>query len=209
MPTLTRHRPPWRAAAWLMAFATASWLVACSQPLLNSERIEHRFGSYGVELLEAGSTHRASLLYSLDAAGGRIGRTLALVRFADPLPAGLAQQHVEILAGGSIGAVFRKAGWDVRKTNLELGTFSAGADATLLQNRMQIRVPRDLAMHIYRFTAVKGEQRLNYATIVEIHHPDYLSTGQLEALYGGLPSAAQDPAERALMLNLAQRTVVR
>jgi hypothetical protein len=48
------------------------------QPLLNSERISQRFGSYGIEILDASSDYRISNLFS-DEDGLAITRTFAIV----------------------------------------------------------------------------------------------------------------------------------
>lgn len=43
-------------------------------------------------------------------------------------------------------------------------------------------VPK-LAMHVYRLLLKKGSQIIEYAMIIEVHHPRYMSAGRLKALF--------------------------
>ena len=49
---------------------------------LNSERIEARYGSYGIEVLESDTRIRESNLFS-EHAGGRVTRTFAIVQYPE------------------------------------------------------------------------------------------------------------------------------
>ena len=82
----------------------AAALSACSvQPeLLNSERIEKRFGNYGIEIIAQQGSVRRSSLYSTENSL-RTCRTYAIVQFVDPDIIELAGQHQAILSGESIG----------------------------------------------------------------------------------------------------------
>lgn len=148
--------------------------------LLNSERIEQRFGSYGIEVLESGAEYRVSNLYSGTGAQ-RTCRTFAVVRYPERVDPAFAAEHEAILEGGSIGAVFSHAGWRVEKRHLAFGTLAATGRVASL---MHIAVDTPLAVHVYVLEIVKGEQRFQYAAIVEIHHPDYLRVADLETIYG-------------------------
>lgn len=200
---------------WLTAAALALVLTggACAQSvgqraappqpgraLLNSERIEQRFGSYGIDVLESGAEYRVSNLYSLDG-GQKTCRTFAVVRYPDRVDAAFAAEHEAILAGGSIGAVFAAAGWRVEKRHLAFATLAATPRVASL---MRIASGAALAVHVYVLDIVKGESRFQYAAIVEIHHPDYLGVGDLRAIYG-----VPDPGGReelvATMLEVAKK----
>ena len=50
---------------------------------------------------------------------------------------------------------------------------------------MKIDTPSSLATHSYRFEVEKNGNRHRYATITEIHHPDYLTPHELSAMYPG------------------------
>ena len=155
--------------------------------LLNSERIEQRFGSYGIEVLESGAAYRVSNLYSLEGAQ-KICRTFAVVRYPETVAPEFALEHQRILAGGSIGAVFSAAGWRVEKRHLYFGTLTATRRVAEL---MGIVAGTALATHVYVLDVVKDDHRFQYAAIVEIHHPDYLRAADLPAIYG-----PADPAGR-------------
>jgi len=162
----------------------AAILSACAtEPvLLNSERIERRFGSYGISVLASEAGLRRSSLYSRE--GDTLTcRTYALVRFADQLDDRYRDEHTEVLAGNSIGACFRSHGWDLHKQTLFIGDITLPPDGTAIGELMRIAGPRELALHIYQLLLVRNEQVLEYATIVETHHPDYLSEEDLRGLY--------------------------
>lgn len=177
-----------RVSTWLVVLSWAT--VAFGQlpataplparELLNSERIEAAFGSYGVEVLEQNAAVRISNLFT-GAGGDKVCRTFAIVRHAPKLDAALAREHAAILAGGSIGAVFAAQGWEVRKTHLRYGERPASAKLAAL-----MRVPEGtpLAEHAYVLDVVKDGRAFDYAALVEIHHPDYLRRGDLVAIYG-------------------------
>jgi len=154
--------------------------VSASGGGLNSERIQQQFGSYGVELLRQDAELRVSNLFSTNG-GQRTCRTLAVVRLASEVPAELAAAHAEIVAGGSIGAVLSRNGWQVVKRRLDLSQIEvmAGSRAAIL---MQLPGNAVLATDLYELFAQQGKLALSYAVIAEIHHPDYMTLTQLRTL---------------------------
>jgi len=148
--------------------------------LLNSERIAEEFGSYGVEVLEQSDGLRISNLYSAEA-DLRTCRTFAIVRYPSNVDPVVANEHAAILAGGSIGATFAEHGWEVRKTHLFFGEQEASAR---LAELMRIARGTRLARHIYVLDVAKGDQVIEYAALIEIHHPDYLTLADLVRIYG-------------------------
>lgn len=169
---------------------------------LNSERIERVFGSYGLRVLEQQPRLRVTSLYS-DGITGPVCRTLATVRFPADMPAALAEPHREIVQGGSIGATLRNSGWDIRKVNRHLGTIHVPEDAARISGLMKIGLPDALAMHVYDLDVRRGEEHYRYATIIEVHHPDYLSAGSLQTLYDELPLEPLGAAELTEIRHLA------
>ncbi len=168
------------AALALWAAGTApAWAQSPPRELLNSERIAAEFGSYGIEVLEQDESARVSNLYS-DTAGMRVGRTFAVVRYGRIDPA-FREEHATIVAGGSIGAVFAAAGWEVRKTHLEYGSVAATPRVAAL---MRIAPGTPLAAHFYALDVAKGDDVFQYAALAEIHHPDYLTREALAEIYG-------------------------
>lgn len=167
--------PPTVLAAVLSACAT-------EPVLLNSERIEQRFGSYGIEVLASEAGLRRSSLFSVDN-GVRTCRTYAVVQFADQMDDHYGEEHAKVLAGNSIGAIFRSHGWDLHKQTLHLGTLALPARANGIATQMRIEGPREIALHVYQLLLVRDNQVFEYATIMEAHHPDYLTVTDLYALY--------------------------
>lgn len=174
-----------------LAQSAAEPRVAGARELLNSERIEARFGSYGVEVLSSDPALRVSNLYSVES-GTRTTRTFAIVRYPARVDPAFADAHAEILAGGSIGATLRAHGWEVIKTHRYFGQIES---TPRLASMMRLRSPRPLAVHIYVLDIERGGRRFEYAAIAEIHHPDYLAPGEVAAIYapgwrGGKPGDA-------------------
>jgi len=176
----------WASPAHLFigAITAAIAVVAVAQPAprdwLNSERIAATFGSYGVAVLEQNDAVRISNLFS-GAGEERTCRTFAVVRYADRVDPALRPEHAAIVAGGSIGAVFAAQGWEVRKTHLHYGERLASAKLAAL---MHVAVGTPLAEHVYVLDVVKDGRAIEYAALVEIHHPDYLAVANLPAIYG-------------------------
>ncbi len=159
-------------------------MVAAAQTppreLLNSERIAATFGNYGVTVLEQNPAVRVSTLFS-ETDEQRTCRTFAIVRYAERIDPSLSTEHAEIVAGGSIGAVFAASGWEVRKTHLYYGERAASPK---LASLMHIAAGTPLAEHVYVLDVVKDGRAIDYAALVEIHHPAYLSLANLESIYG-------------------------
>lgn len=169
--------------------------------LLNSERIAQRFGSYGIAVLESDGRVRVSNLYS-EEQGGRICRTFAVVKYPDAPDPALAAEHEEIVHGGSIGAVFAAHGWNVVKTNLRFLEVTASPRVAEL---MRVAAGSRLAAHAYVLDVSKAGRSIEYALLVEIHHPDYLKLGDLPAIYGTAEAAGREQSLGALLATAAER----
>jgi hypothetical protein len=48
---------------------------------------------------------------------------------------------------------------------------------------MRLTGPHDLALHVYQLVLVRGDIELEYATIMEAHHPEYLDRRDLESIF--------------------------
>jgi hypothetical protein len=169
--------------------------------LLNSERIAQRFGSYGITVLESDGRVRVSNLYS-EEQGGRICRTFAVVSYPANVDPAIASEHDEIVHGGSIGAVFTAHGWKVGKTNLRFLEIAAPAHVAEL---MHVAPGTKLAAHAYVLDVSKAGRALEYALLVEIHHPDYLSLAELSAIYGDANPAGRESSLAALLATAAEK----
>lgn len=181
---------------------------ASDRELLNSDRIRQSFGSYGISVLPSPDTLRRSSLYSLEN-GHPVTRTFAIVQFNEALSprekAAIAAVHAQILAGASIGATFRQNHWSINKQNLYTGSFSLANTEAEIARLMRLDAPGELAMHIYRFNINKESYSIDYATIIEVHHPQYLSVAELRSVYPLKPGAtlSQQQLEHLRQLVLA------
>jgi hypothetical protein len=150
--------------------------------LLNSERIEQRFGSFGISVLPSEAGLRRSSIYSLTGKE-RTCRTYAVVRFAAQPDDGYSEEHAKILAGNSIGAIFRSHGWDIHKQTLHIGSLLLADPNARIATLMHLSQECALALHVYQLLLVRRDQVFEYATIIEAHHPAYLSESDLFELY--------------------------
>ncbi len=157
-------------------------LAACAvaRAPLNSEMIADRFGSYGVEVISQSADRRVTDLYS-GSESERTTRTLAVVRFTRPVDNALNELHQQILAGGSLGATLKSAGWRVEKRSLGFRAVAAGPG---LATMMRLAPQTPLAVHLYTLSAARDDLRIPYAQIAEVHHPDHLAASDLRRIFG-------------------------
>lgn len=181
----------------LLLFAgCGSQQIRSPEPVLNSERIASVFGNYGVELLRQSAVERASCLYT-ESVQRRTCRTLAVVLFAAEVDARIPEPMQRIRAGASLGATLQAAGWTVAKRNRWLGDYDLDPTASpALASLLCLQRPERLALHVYDLEAMRADRRLPVATVIELHHPDYLDAADLRRIYGHLPSAASNREER-------------
>lgn len=190
------------AAAGLAAYLAVAQ-TAPAPKLLNSERIEQKFGSYGIDVLSSDSSLRVSDLYSLEN-GRKVCRTFAVVLYPTTIDPLFAAEHAAILAGGSIGAVFKQRGWTVTKKNLYFGTLSPTPKVARL---MHDGSGRRLAVHVYGLYVAKNGKSFEYATIAEVHHPDYLTLEEVRHIYGNpepVPAETAGLVQRMLAVTVEQ-----
>lgn len=168
----------------LLALVTC-WAAGCANHAdwLNSERINRTFGSYGVDVLRTENRRRVSSLFSLNG-DTKITRTYAVVDFVDTANDALLPMHRAIMAGGSIGATFQDAGWQLDKQHLYIGELDLPATYSEIASLMRIALPKPIAAHVYLLNVRKDGHTIQYATITELHHPDYLTPADLIQIYG-------------------------
>ena len=154
--------------------------------LLNSERIAMEFGSYGIDVLATDARVRVSNLYSVHQ-GTKICRTFAVVQFPELIENAYSVEHEAILSGQSIGAVFAQHGWTIEKINRYFGVLHSTDRVAGLMGEI---APQPLAVHLYDFKVSKPGTSLIYASIAEVHHPDYLSVADLQRIYGAVVNGA-------------------
>lgn len=154
------------------------------QSMLNSERIEHLFGSYGVDVLPIQSTEfpgsRIANLYSLKGTS-KVTRTLAIVDYISPVHAQLQKVHSKIVSGESIGFAFKNAGWKVIKKPIYFGEMPLEGP---IEKWMSLEKVKIGSLQIYDLHVENSETAaIPYCRIIEIHSPLYLDTGLLKLLY--------------------------
>ena len=162
----------------------AAALSACATEtiLLNSERIEQQFGSYGLDVLASEAGLRRSSLYS-GVHQNRICRTYAVVRFTKDPDSSYRPEHAKVLAGNSLGEVFKSNGWAIHKQTLHIGSFRNDQPDSEISQLMQLAGAQPLALHVYQLLLARDDQVFEYATIIEAHHPEYLSHPDLLDTY--------------------------
>ena len=168
-------------------------IAGCSttETMLNSERIEKQFGSFGIDLIASDGSKRIANLYSMEG-GRRVCRTWATVQFPDDIDTRVPSVHALILDGQPMGAVFKAHGWRISKRNLQIGSRPLARSDDRMARLMRIHEGTTVAYHTYVFSVSKGGTALDYAVITEIHHPDYLSRRDLEEIYGEVAETAAD-----------------
>ncbi|MEM9254439.1 MAG: hypothetical protein AAGA91_03270 [Pseudomonadota bacterium] len=191
---------------YLCAAASASPDSGPGKPgLLNSERIQNTFGSYGVELLQSTPT-RVSSLYSLEG-DARITRTLAVVVFQQDIVAALEPPLTAILNGASLGATLKNSGWALSKRTRFIGDVPVGARFRALAG-LPPEAPPQAAAHVYELSVQTTDLEYPVATVLEIHHPDYLQRADLQTLFKLLDSdepLAESELQRLLAIAEGRR----
>lgn len=193
---MLKRLPPVVVAAAVLAVGALGVAVASAQ-ILNSERIEQTFGSYGIELIFSDERLRLSNLYSLDD-GEPVTRTFALVRYPEDVSPAFAPEHAAIVAGGSIGSTFEDAGWTVVKDYHQYFRIRL---SPRLAAAMGVAADTPLATHAYRLEVARDGAQLEYALIIEIHHPEYLGEEDLPGIYGPEVVIGMPDDVRALLEN--------
>ena len=113
---------------------------------------------------------------------------------ADATEPALLAAHHDVMAGASLGARFEDAGWQVSKATRYVGALPALRPAPDWVALMGLESSEQLAVHVYRLSIKKGREVYEYADIVEVHHPDYMTARDLAALY---PLRAGDRASNS------------
>ena len=219
------------AALLLLFWVNPGWskAPACPayeqlRPLLNSERIESCFGSYGVEVLEQQGNLRISSLYSLAGstpapsrergslphvggseaadtpADSRITRTLAISEFATDLPKTLQAPYQAIRDGASMGATLEAAGWRVDKRHRYLGEVPIRTTSGCISD-LPTETTQPWAAQVYDLWVLHDGKEVRFALLAELHDPRYLTLQDLQRIYPAMINEPQpvDPAFERLL----------
>ena len=177
--------------------------------LLNSTRIELKFGSYGVKVLAQDPVKgiRLSSLYS-EHGNEQITRTLAFTRYESKVNDKLKMAHDEILAGGSIGTILKKHGFDLRKDLFFKGFLEDMPD------RVQLLMHTEEFLHaaiIYNLVAIRENENYPYCTILEVYSPQFLSVAEVQQIYpefSNLKLSTEETLDAIDMINRMEELIV-
>jgi hypothetical protein len=164
-----------------------------TQPLANSERIQQMFGSYAIEVLENDPGIRVSSLYSTHD-GERVIRTFAVVAYPEIIEQAFSEEHAAIVSGQSIGTLFKNNGWVIEKHHQYFGETNTPSDLFFDTRNSAGNLETRAAIHVYTLVVKKHGSCFRYASIAEIHHPEFLQIEDLSAIYGA--DYANHPKER-------------
>ena len=114
----------------------------------------------------------------------------------------VSAEHAAIVAGGSIGAVFAaQGGRSVRPTC----TTASARPLPKLASLMRVAVGTPLAEHLYVLDVAKDGRVIEYAALVEIHHPDYLGLAERSRRSTAPTSEGRSELVAALHATAAER----
>ena len=150
--------------------------------ILNSERIQMKFGSYGLDILYSDHDTRVSYLYSFDSSNHKkkIYQTFAIVKFHESEIDQETQKRID--NGASIGATLKEKGWSINKINLDVTRIDSD-EYPLFETPETSESLGSLAAHFYKLEIKKEDKLFDYAEILEIHNPDYLNYNELIKIF--------------------------
>ena len=149
----------------------------------NSDRIRLKFGNYGIGIIENGLRIRVSKLYSTEN-GVKTNRTFAVVMLPEVIEPSFSVEHEAITNGQSIGIVFREHGWRIEKHHQYIGELDVGRDFTAIHSLFGDTGEVRPVIHVYSLLIKKDNAQYHYASIAEVHHPDYLGLEDLRDIFG-------------------------
>ena len=155
----------------------------------NSDRIRLKFGSYGIDIVENELRIRVSNLYSTSD-GVKTNRTFAVVMYPTVIEPAFKKEHRAITQGQSIGIVFREHGWQIDKRHQYMGELDTPSDFSGIHSVFgDIGLARPV-IHVYSLIVRKDNQEFHYASIAEVHHPEYLELEELTFIFEVEPDGA-------------------
>ena len=150
--------------------------------LANSDRIRLKFGNYGIEVIENDLRIRVSKLFSTDT-GVKTNRTFAVVMYPAVIEAAFRKEHEAIIDGQSIGIVFKDNGWLIEKHHHYIGKLDPQADFSAVHSVFGDIGSVKPVIHVYSLNIRKDNDEFHYASIAEVHHPEYLGLEELNVIY--------------------------
>ena len=152
--------------------------------LANSDRIRLKFGNYGIEVVENDPRIRVSKLFS-SSASVKTNRTFAVVMYPALIEPAFRNEHEAIINGQSIGIVFKESGWQIEKRHQYIGELDVLSEISGVHSVFGDIGEIQPVIHVYSLIVKKDNAQFHYASIAEVHHPDYLELEELKAICGG------------------------
>lgn len=156
----------------------------------NSDRIRLKFGNYGIDLVENELRIRVSNLYSTSD-GVKTNRTFAVVMYPTVIEPAFRKEHQAITEGQSIGIVFREHGWQIDKRHQYIGELDTLSDFSGIHSVFGDIGSAQPVIHVYSLIVRKDNQEFHYASIAEVHHPEYLELEELTSIFEVEPDGAE------------------
>ena len=156
----------------------------------NSDRIRLKFGSYGIEIVENKLRIRVSNLYSTSD-GVKTNRTFAVVMYPAVIEPAFRKEHEAIIAGQSIGIVFKEHGWKIDKRHQYIGELETPAGVWGVASVFGQIGKTQPVIHVYSLIIKKDRHEFHYASIAEVHHPEYLEFEELKSIFAVEHNGAQ------------------
>ena len=101
------------------------------------------------------------------------------------------KEHQAITEGQSIGIVFREHGWQIDKRHQYIGELDTLSDFSGIHSVFgDIGLARPV-IHVYSLIVRKDNQEFHYASIAEVHHPEYLELEELTSIFEVEPDGAE------------------
>jgi hypothetical protein len=148
----------------------------------NSDRIRLKFGNYGIDIVENELRIRVSNLYS-SSDGVKTNRTFAVVMYPTVIEPAFRKEHQAIIEGQSIGIVFREHGWQIGKRHQYIGVLNTLSDFSGIHSVFGDIGSAHPVIHVYSLIVKKDNQEFHYASISEVHHPEYLELEELKSIF--------------------------
>lgn len=159
--------------------------------LANSDRIRLKFGNYGIEVIENDPRIRVSKLFS-SSGGEKTNRTFAVVMYPAVIEPAFRTEHEAIINGQSIGIVFKENGWQIDKRHQYVGELEPFADISGVHSVFGDIGEIQPVIHVYSLIVKKDNAQFHYASIAEVHHPDYIELEELKTICGSDGALAND-----------------
>lgn len=148
----------------------------------NSDRIRLKFGNYGIDIVENELRVRVSNLFSTSE-GVKTNRTFAVVMYPAVIEPAFRKEHKAITEGQSIGIVFKEHGWQIDKRHQYVGELEPLSGFSGVHSVFgDIGLARPV-IHVYSLIVKKDDQEFHYASITEVHHPEYLGLEELRSIF--------------------------